>query len=372
MIKETIKKQLIEIKEKENTITNDKLLEIAANDIKIYEELYAWCYKNDLFIEDDINEIICDDEDEINDNEDDTKEENKTYTYSSSGDEDTTDFLKLYLREITKIPLLTPEEEIELAKQYEETKDIKIKHRFIEANLRLVVSVAKKYIGYGLPLLDLIQEGNIGLNTAVEKFDYKKGYKFSTYAIWWIRQAILKNIANSGLIKTPINITGDFNSYKRAVSSLVISLEREPTRKEIMEYMNNQGGKRKYNEEKIKFLENMCNNDVVSLNTAIGDEEDMELMDMIESDTPPIDDILMHNQLKDTIIEVLNDYRFTDRERNIILCRFGIDRERKYTLEEIAKDTHSTRERVRQIEGKALRKLRHIGRKQLHPFVEII
>jgi RNA polymerase primary sigma factor len=273
------------------------------------------------------------------------------------------DAVRLYLREIGKVPLLTPEEEVELARRIKEDKDPEAKKRLIDANLRLVVSIAKKYIGRGLSLLDLIQEGNLGLMRAVEKFDYRKGYKFSTYATWWIRQAITRAIADQArTIRIPVHMIETINRLVKHSRQLLQELGREPTIEEIAERMG-------VAPEKIEEIIRTAQ-EPISLETPIGEEEDSRLGDLLEDTTTvaPADTASQH-LLSEDIQEILEG--LSPREREIIILRFGLGGERAHTLEEVGKHFNVTRERIRQIEAKALRKLRHPSRaKKLKEYLE--
>jgi RNA polymerase primary sigma factor len=279
------------------------------------------------------------------------------------------DPVRMYLREIGRVPLLTAEEEVKLAQRMERGKAEKLKanpsrriiedgeeaqRRLTEANLRLVVSVAKKYIGRGMSLLDLIQEGNIGLIRAVEKFDYTKGYKFSTYATWWIRQAITRAIADQArTIRIPVHMVETINRLIRISRRLLQDLGREPTSEEIAEQME-------ISAEKVREIIKVSQ-EPVSLETPIGEEDDSHLGDFIEDHTALAPaEAASHQLLKEQVEDVLDS--LTERERKVLQLRFGLDDGRSRTLEEVGKEFHVTRERIRQIEAKALRKLRHPSR----------
>ena len=279
------------------------------------------------------------------------------------------DPVRMYLREIGRVPLLSAEEEVRLAQRMERGKVELLKsqpnrryiedgeeaqRRLTEANLRLVVSVAKKYIGRGMSLLDLIQEGNIGLIRAVEKFDYTKGYKFSTYATWWIRQAITRAIADQArTIRIPVHMVETINRLIRISRRLLQDLGREPTSEEIAEQME-------ISAEKVREIIKVSQ-EPVSLETPIGEEDDSHLGDFIEDHTALAPaDAASHQLLKEQVEDVLDS--LTDRERKVLQLRFGLDDGRSRTLEEVGKEFHVTRERIRQIEAKALRKLRHPSR----------
>lgn len=263
------------------------------------------------------------------------------------------DPVRMYLKEIGKVPLLTAEEEIELAKRME-LGDQEAKKRLAEANLRLVVSIAKRYVGRGMLFLDLIQEGNLGLIKAVEKFDYRKGYKFSTYATWWIRQAITRAIADQArTIRIPVHMVETINKLIRVSRQLLQELGREPTPEEIAEEMNMPVDRVR---EILKISQ-----EPVSLETPIGEEEDSHLGDFIQDDNVPVPaDAAAFTLLKEQLVEVLST--LTDREQKVLRLRFGLDDGRARTLEEVGKEFNVTRERIRQIEAKALRKLRHPSR----------
>ena len=274
----------------------------------------------------------------------------------------TEDPVRMYLKEIGKVPLLTPDEEIELAKRME-LGDEEAKKTLAEANLRLVVSIAKRYVGRGMQFLDLIQEGNLGLIKAVEKFDYRKGYKFSTYATWWIRQAITRAIADQArTIRIPVHMVETINRLVRTQRQLLQSLGREPSPEEIAKEMD-------LPVDRVREIMKISQ-DPVSLETPIGEEEDSHLGDFIQDDhvEGPVDAAtftLLHEQLME-VLETL-----TDREQKVLRLRFGLDDGRPRTLEEVGKEFNVTRERIRQIEAKALRKLRHPSRsKKLKDYLD--
>ena len=263
------------------------------------------------------------------------------------------DPVRMYLKEIGKVSLLSADEEIELAKRMEKG-DEAAKKRLAEANLRLVVSIAKRYVGRGMLFLDLIQEGNLGLIKAVEKFDYRKGYKFSTYATWWIRQAITRAIADQArTIRIPVQMVETINKLIRVSRQLLQELGREPTPEEIAEEMDMPVDRVR---EILKISQ-----EPVSLETPIGEEEDSHLGDFIQDDNVPVPaDAAAFTLLKEQLVEVLST--LTDREQKVLRLRFGLDDGRARTLEEVGKEFNVTRERIRQIEAKALRKLRHPSR----------
>ena len=263
------------------------------------------------------------------------------------------DPVRMYLKEIGKVSLLTADEEIELAKRMEQG-DEEAKKRLAEANLRLVVSIAKRYVGRGMLFLDLIQEGNLGLIKAVEKFDYRKGYKFSTYATWWIRQAITRAIADQArTIRIPVHMVETINKLIRVSRQLLQELGREPIPEEIAEEMD-------MSVERVREILKISQ-EPVSLETPIGEEEDSHLGDFIQDDNVPVPaDAAAFTLLKEQLIEVLGT--LTEREQKVLRLRFGLDDGRARTLEEVGKEFNVTRERIRQIEAKALRKLRHPSR----------
>ena len=266
------------------------------------------------------------------------------------------DPVRMYLKEIGKVPLLTAEDEIELSKQMEMGGEIgkKAQQRLAEANLRLVVSIAKRYVGRGMLFLDLIQEGNLGLIKAVEKYDYRKGFKFSTYATWWIRQAITRAIADQArTIRIPVHMVETINKLVRVSRQLLQELGREPTPEEIAERME-------IPVERVRQILKISQ-EPVSLETPIGEEEDSHLGDFIQDDNVPVPaDAAAFTLLKEQLVEVLGT--LTEREQKVLRLRFGLDDGRARTLEEVGKEFNVTRERIRQIEAKALRKLRHPSR----------
>jgi len=272
------------------------------------------------------------------------------------------DPVRMYLKEIGRIPLLSPEEEVELAKQMEKG-DLAAKRRLVEANLRLVVSIAKRYVGRGMLFLDLIQEGNLGLIKAVEKFDYRKGYKFSTYATWWIRQAITRAIADQArTIRIPVHMVETINKLIRVSRQLLQELGRDPTPDEIAREMD-------ITEDKVREIMKIAQ-EPVSLETPIGEEEDSHLGDFIEDhDAQAPAEEASFTLLREQLNEVLQT--LTEREQRVLRLRFGLDDGRARTLEEVGQKFGVTRERIRQIEAKTLRKLRHPSRsKKLKDYLE--
>ncbi len=272
------------------------------------------------------------------------------------------DPVKMYLKEIGRVPLLSAEEEVELAKRMEDG-DESAKKRLVEANLRLVVSIAKRYVGRGMLFLDLIQEGNLGLIKAVEKFDYRRGYKFSTYATWWIRQAITRAIADQArTIRIPVHMVETINKLHRINRQLLQDFGREPLPEEIAEEMG-------VSVERVREIQKIAQ-EPVSLETPIGEEEDSHLGDFIEDeDAPAPAEMASFVLLKEQLEDVLST--LTERERKVLQLRFGLEDGRTRTLEEVGQEFNVTRERIRQIEAKALRKLRHPSRsRKLRDYLE--
>ncbi len=306
-----------------------------------------------LRISDDDDDILLDDDDEV---------EVEQIDLSVPDGVSIEDPVRMYLKEIGKVPLLSAEEEIELAKRME-LGDMDAKKRLAEANLRLVVSIAKRYVGRGMLFLDLIQEGNLGLIKAVEKFDYRKGYKFSTYATWWIRQAITRAIADQArTIRIPVHMVETINKLIRVSRQLLQELGREPTPEEIAVEMN-------MPVERVREILKISQ-EPVSLETPIGEEEDSHLGDFIQDDNVPVPaDAAAFTLLKEQLGEVLGT--LTEREKKVLTLRFGLEDGRARTLEEVGREFNVTRERIRQIEAKALRKLRHPSRsRKLKDYLE--
>ena len=318
--------------------------------------------------DDEILEMELEDEDLLNDKED---EKNSGVVIKSSGEIEVTDAAKniptddpvrMYFKEIGKVPLLTAEEERELAIRIEQG-DEEAKKKLCESNLRLVVSIARRYLNRGLSFLDLIQEGNLGLIKAVEKFDYTKGYKFSTYATWWIRQAITRSIADQArTIRIPVHMVETINKLIRISRQLLQEYGREPTSEEIAREMG-------ITVEKVREIKKISQ-DPVSLETPIGEEEDSHLGDFIpDEDIPSPVDAAAYSMLQKQLREVLDT--LSEREKKVLILRFGLDDGRPRTLEEVGREFNVTRERIRQIEAKALRKLRHPSRsKKLRDYLE--
>ena len=309
----------------------------------------------------DVLRISDDDDDDILITEEDEIEVEKIDLSVPDG-VSTEDPVRMYLKEIGKVPLLNADEEIDLAKRME-LGDQEAKKRLAEANLRLVVSIAKRYVGRGMLFLDLIQEGNLGLIKAVEKFDYRKGYKFSTYATWWIRQAITRAIADQArTIRIPVHMVETINKLIRVSRQLLQELGREPTPEEISEEMN-------MPVERVREILKISQ-EPVSLETPIGEEEDSHLGDFIQDDNVPVPaDAAAFTLLREQLQEVLGT--LTEREQKVLTLRFGLEDGRARTLEEVGKEFNVTRERIRQIEAKALRKLRHPSRsRKLKDYLE--
>ena len=272
------------------------------------------------------------------------------------------DHVRMYLKEIGKVPLLSFEEESNLAQRME-NGDVLARERLVEANLRLVVSIAKRYVGRGMHFLDLIQEGNLGLIKAVEKFDYKKGFKFSTYATWWIRQAITRAIADQArTIRIPVHMVETINKLLRVSKQLLQEMGREPTAEEV-------GREMQMPVEKVREIQKLSQ-DPVSLETPIGEEEDSHIGDFIpDTDAPAPAEAAAFTLLKEQLMNVLET--LTEREKKVLILRFGLGDGKARTLEEVGREFNVTRERIRQIEAKALRKLRHPGRsKKLKDYLE--
>ncbi len=335
---------------------------------EIYEEV--WEKGIEILTEDDVNigpDLLPDDID-VADEKEALAEEGLDFDTDLDPDQAASknlsvdDPVRMYLKEIGKVPLLTADEEIELAKRMEEG-DEEAKKGLCEANLRLVVSIAKRYVGRGMLLLDLIQEGNLGLIKAVDKFDYTKGYKFSTYATWWIRQAITRSIADQArTIRIPVHMVETINKLIRVSRQLLQELGREPSPEEIAEEMG-------ISVDKVREIQKVAQ-EPVSLETPIGEEEDSHLGDFIpDEDVPQPVEAAAFSLLKEQLNEVLDT--LTDREQKVLKLRFGLDDGRARTLEEVGKEFDVTRERIRQIEAKALRKLRHPSRsKKLKDYLE--
>ena len=381
---EEIKNELLEKTEKCEQITQDEVMK-QLEDLNLTDDqqdsFMEWARDNGVIMEEELaeeileeDEVLIDDElsDSDSDGEDisipdyssvDEQDEEKYKEYADLSSGKVYDNVKIYLKSIGKVPLLKTEQEKEIAKRIQ-AGDQDAKDELIEANLRLVVAIAKKYVGRGLQFLDLIQEGNLGLVKAVDKFDYTKGFKFSTYATWWIRQAITRAIADQArTIRIPVHMVETINKLTRVQRQLVQELDREPTAEEIAERLGN------ISAEKVREIQKISM-EPVSMETPIGEEDDSHLGDFIEDKHALSPDEYATNELlKDEINNVL--MMLTERERKVIQLRFGLIDGRARTLEEVGKVFGVTRERIRQIEAKALRKLKHPTKsKRLKDFVD--
>ena len=350
--KKSILKELIDLGKQKGSITNQDILDAIGEldfEPEKLEKLYDAIEAQGIEIVEDMGEIKIDD---IELSYEESKEENGG---GSSTEQNITidDPVKVYLKEIGRVPLLTSEEEVELAIRISDG-DVQAKQRLSEANLRLVVSIAKRYLGRGMQFLDLIQEGNLGLIKAVEKFDYTKGFKFSTYATWWIRQAITRAIADQArTIRIPVHMVETINKVKRAKAQLTAENEKEPRPEEIAALLD-------MDVEKVREIIRVSQ-EPVSLETPIGEEEDSHLGDFIKDEVQAAPEDAVGNMiLHDLISEVLDT--LTEREAEVIRLRYGLEDGRCHTLEEVGKQFDVTRERIRQIEVKAIRKLRHVTR----------
>ncbi|MBO6145949.1 MAG: RNA polymerase sigma factor RpoD [Lachnospiraceae bacterium] len=355
-------KSLIEIgRKKENVLDNQEIIEhfkgidLGEDD---YDKIWETLEHNGIDVlkmSDMTDDGAIDGEDDVPPEEIDEEEEVDIANVDLSVPDSVSieDPVRMYLKEIGKVPLLSADEEVELAKRME-LGDQEAKNKLAEANLRLVVSIAKRYVGRGMLFLDLIQEGNLGLIKAVEKFDYRKGYKFSTYATWWIRQAITRAIADQArTIRIPVHMVETINKLIRVSRQLLQELGREPTPEEIAEEM-------KMPVDKVREILKISQ-EPVSLETPIGEEEDSHLGDFIQDEQVPVPaEAAAFELLKEQLNEVLDT--LTEREQKVLRLRFGLDDGKARTLEEVGRQFNVTRERIRQIEAKALRKLRHPSR----------
>ena len=357
---EKLKELLATAKKKKNVLEYQEISDFF-NDMELdaekFEKILDFLEQNNIDVlritDDDDDNIILSDEDDV---------DVEQIDLSVPDGVSIEDPVRMYLKEIGKVPLLSAEEEIDLAKRME-LGDEEAKKRLAEANLRLVVSIAKRYVGRGMLFLDLIQEGNLGLIKAVEKFDYRKGYKFSTYATWWIRQAITRAIADQArTIRIPVHMVETINKLIRVSRQLLQELGREPQPEEIAEEMN-------MPVERVREILKISQ-EPVSLETPIGEEEDSHLGDFIQDDNVPVPaEAAAFTLLKEQLVEVLGT--LTEREQKVLRLRFGLDDGRARTLEEVGKEFNVTRERIRQIEAKALRKLRHPSRsRKLKDYLE--
>jgi len=349
------KKNVLEFQE-----INDFFVEFNMDPTMI-ERIYEFLEVNNvdyLRMSDEEEDIILEEEDIILEEEDEIEEIDFSIPEGISME----DPVRMYLKEIGKVPLLSGDEEIDYARRMK-AGDADAKKRLAEANLRLVVSIAKRYVGRGMMFLDLIQEGNLGLIKAVEKFDYTKGFKFSTYATWWIRQAITRAIADQArTIRIPVHMVETINKLVRVQRQLLQELGREPVPEEIAAEMN-------ISVERVREIQKISQ-EPVSLETPIGEEEDSHLGDFIQDDNVPVPaDAATFTLLKEQLVDVLGT--LTDREQKVLKLRFGLEDGRARTLEEVGKEFNVTRERIRQIEAKALRKLRHPSRsRKLKDYLE--
>ena len=355
--KKTIVKELMELGKQKGNLTNQDILD-AIGEIDFepeqLEKLYDSIEAQGIEIVEDLEDVKLDD-----------------LSFELAGKDVAGDFVesiaiddpvKVYLKEIGRVPLLSPDEEIDLAIRIK-NGEVSAKKRLSEANLRLVVSIAKRYLGRGMQFLDLIQEGNLGLIKAVEKFDYTKGFKFSTYATWWIRQAITRAIADQArTIRIPVHMVETINKVKKVSSQLLHQNGHEPSAEEIAEELA-------MPVEKVREIMRVAQ-EPVSLETPIGEEEDSHLGDFIpDNDAPAPADAASHTLLREQLSDVLDT--LTPREEKVLRLRFGLEDGRSRTLEEVGKEFNVTRERIRQIEAKALRKLRHPSRsKKLKDFLD--
>jgi RNA polymerase primary sigma factor len=358
---EKLKELLLFAKKKKNVLEFQEINDFFVDfdvDPTMIDRIYEFLEANNI----DFLKIIDEEEDIILEEEDEEIDEIEEIDFSIPEGVSIEDPVRMYLKEIGKVPLLSADEEIVLARKMK-IGDADAKKRLAEANLRLVVSIAKRYVGRGMMFLDLIQEGNLGLIKAVEKFDYTKGFKFSTYATWWIRQAITRAIADQArTIRIPVHMVETINKLVRVQRQLLQELGREPFPEEVAAEMN-------IPVERVREIQKISQ-EPVSLETPIGEEEDSHLGDFIQDDNVPVPaDAAAFTLLKEQLIEVLGT--LTDREQKVLRLRFGLDDGRSRTLEEVGKDFNVTRERIRQIEAKALRKLRHPSRsRKLKDYLE--
>lgn len=365
---EKLKQMLEYAKQKKNVLESQEVVDFFKDtelDEKKLEKIYDFLEKQGIDIlrfqeEKETDDLLLEPDDSEIEEEEEVDIDSIDLAVSENVGVD--DPVRMYLKEIGKVPLLSTEKEIELAKRMAEGDD-EAKKELEEANLRLVVSIAKRYVGRGMQFLDLIQEGNLGLIKAVEKFDYTKGYKFSTYATWWIRQAITRAIADQArTIRIPVHMVETINRLLRAQRQLVQDLGREPTLEELSEYMD-------LPLARVREIQKISQ-EPVSLETPIGEEDDSHLGDFIQDENMPVPmDAAAYTLLREQLIEVLNS--LTEREQKVLRLRFGLDDGKARTLEEVGKEFNVTRERIRQIEAKALRKLRHPSRsRKLKDYLE--
>ena len=345
--KKSVVKELLELGKQKGQLNNQDILDAIGEidfDPEQLEKLYDNLEQQGIEIVEDMGDIKIDDID---------LGDGKDSDFVADGAVTVDDPVKVYLKEIGRVPLLSSEEEIDLAIRIA-NGDVQAKQRLSEANLRLVVSIAKRYLGRGMQFLDLIQEGNLGLIKAVDKFDYTKGFKFSTYATWWIRQAITRAIADQArTIRIPVHMVEAINKVKKVQSQLLHQNGHEPTPDEIADELD-------LPVDKVREIMRVAQ-EPVSLETPIGEEEDSHLGDFIPDDGAPAPaDAASHTMLREQLSDVLST--LTPREEKVLRLRFGLEDGRSRTLEEVGKEFNVTRERIRQIEAKALRKLRHPSR----------
>ena len=351
--KKTVVRELMELGKQKGQLTNQDILDAIGEidfDPEQLEKLYDSLAQLGIEIVEDSGDIKIDD---IDLGFDEGKDSDSHAQIAETGSVSVDDPVKVYLKEIGRVPLLSSDEEINLAIRIADG-DVAAKQRLSEANLRLVVSIAKRYLGRGMQFLDLIQEGNLGLIKAVDKFDYTKGFKFSTYATWWIRQAITRAIADQArTIRIPVHMVETINKLIRVSRQLLQELGRDPKPEEIAKEMD-------MTEDKVREIMKIAQ-DPVSLETPIGEEEDSHLGDFIpDDDAPAPAEAAAYSLLKEQIEDVLGS--LNEREQKVLKLRFGLEDGRARTLEEVGKEFDVTRERIRQIEAKALRKLRHPSR----------
>lgn len=350
-------KKLIKLGKERGFVTQEEILQVFPKPEEVLEELDDF-YLKLIELGIDVFETTAEDPDEGKSVSD---LERELEVLAALDEGSVTDPVRQYLRDIGKVALLTAPQEIELAKAVEEGK-MSAKHKLISANLRLVVSIAKKYVGRGMSLLDLIEEGNIGLMRAVEKYDWRRGYKFSTYATWWIRQAITRAIADQArTIRIPVHMVETINRFNRTQRRMMQELGREPTPEEVAEALGIEPSKAR---EIVKVSQ-----EPTSLATPVGDEDDSQLGDFIEAPGLKPDEQATRELLKDHLDEVLDT--LSPREKRVLQLRFGLEDGKQRTLEEVGREFGVTRERIRQIEAKAVRKLKHPTRaKKLRDYLE--
>lgn len=350
-------KKLIKLGKDRGFVTQEEILQVFPKPEEVLEELDNF-YLKLIELGIDVFETTAEEPDEVKATSD---LERELEVLAALDEGAVTDPVRQYLRDIGKVALLTAPQEIELAKQVEEGK-MSAKHKLISANLRLVVSIAKKYVGRGMSLLDLIEEGNIGLMRAVEKYDWRRGYKFSTYATWWIRQAITRAIADQArTIRIPVHMVETINRFNRTQRRMMQELGREPAPEEVAEALGIEPSKAR---EIVKVSQ-----EPTSLATPVGDEDDSQLGDFIEAPGLKPDEQATRELLKDHLDEVLDT--LSPREKRVLQLRFGLEDGKQRTLEEVGREFGVTRERIRQIEAKAVRKLKHPTRaKKLRDYLE--